>query len=105
LIYRHNKATKPRIKTKGGGQGHLASIDPHKRMCNNTHMATNLALDDRLIEEARRVGRHKTKREAVSAALAEYVKRRKQLRILDAFGTVDFDPKYDYKTERRRKRP
>ena len=67
-------------------------------------MATNLALDDRLIEEARRVGRHKTKREAVSAALAEYVKRRKQLRILDAFGTVDFDPKYDYKAERSRKR-
>src|SRR3977135_2217647 len=72
-------------------------------MCKNTHMSTNLALDDRLIEEARRVGRHKTKREAVSAALAEYVKRRKQLRILDAFGTIDFDPKYDYKTERRRK--
>jgi Arc/MetJ family transcription regulator len=57
-------------------------------------MATNLALDDRLIEEARRVGRHKTKREAVSAALAEYVNRRKQLRILDAFGTVDFDPNH-----------
>ena len=49
------------------------------------------------------VGRHKTKREAVSAALAEYAKRRKQLRILDAFGTIDFDPKYDHKTERRRK--
>jgi len=75
----------------------------HTRMCKNTHMATNLALDDQLIEEARRVGRHKTKREAVSAALAEYVKRRKQRRILDAFGTIDFDPKYDYKTERRRK--
>jgi Arc/MetJ family transcription regulator len=45
-------------------------------------MPTNLALDDRLIEEARRVGRHKTKREAVSAALAEYVKRRKQLLYL-----------------------
>ena len=73
-------------------------------MCDNVHMATNLALDDRLIEEARRVGRHKTKREAVSAALAEYVKRRKQLRILDVFGTVDFDPKYDYKAERSRKR-
>jgi len=67
-------------------------------------MPTNLALDDRLIEEARRAGRHKTKREAVSAALAEYVQRRKQLRILDAFGTLDFDPKYNYKIERRRKR-
>ena len=72
-------------------------------MCNNAHMATNLALDDRLIEEARRVGQHKTKREAVSAALAEYVKRRKQLRILEAFGTFEFDPKYNYKIERRKK--
>ena len=67
-------------------------------------MPTNLALDDRLIEAARRVGGHKTKREAVTAALDEYVKRRKQLRILDAFGTLEFDPKYDYKAERRRKR-
>ena len=72
-------------------------------MCNNVHMATNLALDDRLIEEARRVGQHKTKREAVSAALAEYDKRRKQLRILEAFGTFEFDPKYNYKIERRKK--
>ena len=70
-------------------------------LCEIVHMATNLALDDRLLEEARRIDGHKTNREAVSAALAEYVKRRKQLRILDAFGTVDFDPKYDYKTERR----
>jgi Arc/MetJ family transcription regulator len=73
-------------------------------MCNNQHMATNLALDDSLIEAARRVGGHKTKKEAVTAALAEYVKHRKQLRILKAFGTVDFDPTYDYKVERRRKR-
>ena len=67
-------------------------------------MPTNLALDDRLIEEAQRVGKHKTKREAVTAALAEYVKRRRQLRILDAFGKFDFDPAYDYKAERRRRR-
>jgi Arc/MetJ family transcription regulator len=65
-------------------------------------MATNLALDDRLIEEARRAGGHKTKKEAVTAALDEYVRRHKQMRILDAFGTVDFDPSYDYKAERRR---
>ena len=67
-------------------------------------MATNLALDDRLIEEAQRAGQHKTKREAVTAALTEYVKRRKQLRILDAFGTFDLDPDYNYKAERRRHR-
>jgi Arc/MetJ family transcription regulator len=67
-------------------------------------MATNLALDDRLIEEARVCGGHRTKKEAVTKALEEYVRRRKQLRILDSFGTVDFDPAYDYKAERRRKR-
>jgi Arc/MetJ family transcription regulator len=73
-------------------------------MCDNQHMPTNLALDDRLIEEARRVGGHKTKREAVTAALDEYVKRRKQQRILRAFGSFDFDPAYDYKAQRRRQR-
>jgi len=67
-------------------------------------MATNLALDDSLIEEARRVGRHNTKREAVTAALTEYVKRRQQLRILEAFGKFNLDPAYDYKAERRRHR-
>ena len=78
------------------------SIELHIAMCKNLHMATNLALDDKLIEEARRAGKHKTKKDAVTAALAEYVKRRKQLRILDAFGTFEFDPAYDYKAERRR---
>ena len=67
-------------------------------------MATNLALDDRLIEEARRAGGHKTKKEAVTAALGEYVQRRKQQKILQAFGSFDFDPAYDYKAERRRTR-
>jgi Arc/MetJ family transcription regulator len=68
-------------------------------------MPTNLALDDNLIAEALRAGRHKTKKEAVTAALTEYVKRRKQLRILDAFGTFDLDPSYDYKAERRKSHP
>ncbi len=67
-------------------------------------MATNLALDDRLIEQARRIGRHKTKKEAVTSALTEYVRRRKRLRVLEMFGTVDYDPRYDYKAERRTRR-
>jgi Arc/MetJ family transcription regulator len=65
-------------------------------------MPTNLALDDQLIEEARRAGKHKTKKEAVNAALDEYVRRRKQVKILEQFGTVNFDPSYNYKAERRR---
>jgi len=67
-------------------------------------MATNLAIDDRLIEEAREVGGHKTKKEAVTAALQEYIKRRKQMEIVSLFGTIDWDPTYDYKAERWRKR-
>ena len=64
-------------------------------------MATNLAIDDGLIDEARRIGHHKTKKEAVTAALDEYIRWRKQLKILDHFGTIDFDPRYDYKKVRR----
>ena len=67
-------------------------------------MATNLALDDKLIEAARQAGKHKTKKDAVTAALAEYVKRRQQLRLLEAFGTFEFDPAYDYKAARGRRR-
>ena len=66
-------------------------------------MSTNLALNDDLIEEARQIGGHRTKKAAVTAALEEYVQRRKQLAILDLFGTVDYDPSYDYKAERKRK--
>jgi hypothetical protein len=64
-------------------------------------MATNLAIDDGLIDEARRIGHHRTKREAVTAALDEYIRWRKQLKILDHFGTIDFDPNYDYKKMRQ----
>jgi Arc/MetJ family transcription regulator len=67
-------------------------------------MATNLALDDKLIEEAKRAGKHRTKKEAVTAALGEYIRRRTQQRILEAFGTFEFDPDYDYKAERRGRR-
>jgi hypothetical protein len=64
-------------------------------------VATNLAIDDKLIDEARRIGNHRTKKEAVTAALKEYVDRRKQLEILKFFGTIDYDPTYDYKKMRQ----
>jgi len=67
-------------------------------------MSTNLALDDSLIEEARKIGQHKTKKAAVTAALKEYVKYQKQLNILPLAGTIDFDPEYDYKVQRGKKR-
>ena len=67
-------------------------------------MPTNLAIDDNLISQARKLGKHRTKKEAVNAALDEYVRRRKQLEIVSLFGTIDYDENYDYKRERKRKR-
>ncbi|MCC6551026.1 MAG: type II toxin-antitoxin system VapB family antitoxin [Ignavibacteriaceae bacterium] len=63
-------------------------------------MATNLALDDKLIEKAVRIGQHKSKKEAVTAALTEYIKTRKQKEIIDIFGTIEYDEEYDYKKQR-----
>jgi len=64
-------------------------------------MATNLAIDDWLIDEARRIGNHATKKAAVTAALSEYIARRKQIEILELSGTIDYDPAYDYRKVRR----
>jgi Arc/MetJ family transcription regulator len=66
-------------------------------------MATNLDIDDRLIERARRAGGQRTKKATVTEALEEYIQRRKQLRVLKLFGKIDFDPTYDYKKQRNRK--
>jgi Arc/MetJ family transcription regulator len=66
-------------------------------------MPSNLAIDDELLEEALRVGGHRTKKATVNEALREYVQRRKQLEVLELFGQIDFDPAYDYKKARRRK--
>ena len=65
-------------------------------------MATNLQLDDRLIEEAVALGNHRTKKAAVTQALTDYVRHLRHERLLDLFGKVDFDPGYDYKRQRSR---
>lgn len=72
-------------------------------MCSFLHMATNLALDDKLLNEAVRLGGHRTKKATVTEALQEYIRRRKQLGILELAGKIDYDPDYDYKKERRRR--
>jgi plasmid stability protein len=59
-------------------------------------------LDDRLIAEARRVGQHSTDHDAVMAALEEYITRQRQRAIGQLFGTIEYDPEYDYKAQRRR---
>jgi hypothetical protein len=65
-------------------------------------MATNLAIDDQLLEEAQRIGGHRTKKATVTEALHEYIQRRQQSKIVELFGTIDYDPKFDYKKQRRK---
>jgi Arc/MetJ family transcription regulator len=66
-------------------------------------MPTNLNLDDALLDEALKLSGKRTKRDAVNAALAEFVARRKQRRVLELFGKLEWDPRYDYKKERKRR--
>lgn len=65
-------------------------------------MATNLAIDDNLLEEARIVGKHATKKAVVNEALSEYIQRRKQAEIIKLFHKVDYDSDYDYKVQRKK---
>ncbi len=65
-------------------------------------MATNLALDPELLDRALAVGGEKTKKATVTRALTEFIARREQARLLDLFGTLEWDSTFDYKTERSR---
>jgi len=64
-------------------------------------MPTNLAIDEKLLNEALKVGGHKTKKNTVNEALKEFIQRRKQKDILSLFGKIEMKPSYDYKRDRR----
>ena len=66
-------------------------------------MPTNLAIDDKLLEEALKIGQFKSKKETVNSALKEFIQKRKQMQLLNLFGSIDFEPTYDYKASRKRK--
>lgn len=66
-------------------------------------MVTTVALDNRLLEEAHRLGGQATKEDTVTEALREYISRRKQAGVTELFGAVRYDPTYDYKKQRRRR--
>ena len=63
-------------------------------------MPASLKFDDKMVEEAVKLGNFKTRQEALNAALAEFVQRRNRLRILELAGKIDFDPAWDYKKMR-----
>lgn len=66
-------------------------------------MATNLAIDDELLQMALSVGGYRTKRETVNEALREFIERRQRLELIKLFGKIQYDSRYDYKKERRRR--
>lgn len=65
-------------------------------------MPTNLAIDDSLLEQAKVIGKHRTKKAAVTEALKEYIQRRKQTEVTEVFGSIDYDESYDYKEQRKK---
>ena len=71
-------------------------------MCSFSHMPTNLAIDPELLERALAVSGEKTKKAAVTQALREFIARCEQKRLLELFGKLEWDPDYDYKSERSR---
>jgi Arc/MetJ family transcription regulator len=71
-------------------------------MCGESHMATNLSIDPELIERALELSGERTKKAAVTKALREFIARRRQKRLLDLMGKLEWDSSYDYKAERGR---
>ncbi|MCC6142263.1 MAG: type II toxin-antitoxin system VapB family antitoxin [Candidatus Hydrogenedentes bacterium] len=67
-------------------------------------MATNLQIDDELINKAVALGNHRTKKAAVTEALQKYVQHLQQQKIVELFGKIEYFPEYDYKKERKRRR-
>ena len=65
-------------------------------------MATNLSIDPDLIERALEVSGERTKKAAVTRALEEFIMRRKQKRLLDLMGKLEWDKTFDYKAARSR---
>lgn len=64
-------------------------------------MRTSIDIDQDLLKEALELGHCKTKKEAINEALIAYVRAKKQRRILELAGTIDFDPEFDYKSIRK----
>jgi Arc/MetJ family transcription regulator len=66
-------------------------------------VATNLLIDDALLNEAKELGGFRTKRETVNRALQEFIQQHKRLEILGMRGLIEFDPEYDHKMARKKR--
>jgi hypothetical protein len=66
-------------------------------------MATNLSLDPKLIERALELSGERTKKAAVTRALEEFIARRRQKRLVELMGKLEWDNSFDAKAERTRR--
>ena len=66
-------------------------------------MATNLSIDNELMDTALKVGGLKSKKDTVNQALREFIRRRKTADIIALFGKIEYDPDYSYKEARQSK--
>ncbi len=64
-------------------------------------MVTPLQIDQTLLQEALALSNHPTATALIEAALREYIQRRKQLKILELFSTIDYEEEYNYKQQRQ----
>lgn len=72
-------------------------------MCEHLHVATNLAIDPDLLDRAVAVSGERTKTAAVKRALEEFIARREQGKIVELFGSLEWDQGFDYKAARSRR--
>jgi hypothetical protein len=63
-------------------------------------VATPLNINEALLQEALALDDQANLDSLVETALREYIQRRKRLKVLDLFGTIDYDGSYDYKQQR-----
>ena len=65
-------------------------------------MATNLAINETLLNKALDIGGFRSKKDTVNAALEEFIRRRKAEDVINLFGTVEYENDYNYKKMRTR---
>ncbi|MCT7955397.1 type II toxin-antitoxin system VapB family antitoxin [Laspinema palackyanum] len=63
-------------------------------------MKIPIEIDQQLIAEALALSNFSTENQLIEDALREYIQRRQQQKILELFGTIDYEESYDYKQQR-----
>ena len=65
-------------------------------------MASNLTINETLLNNGFLIGGYSSKKKSVNTALLKFIQRRKSEELVNLFGTVEYDPDYDYKKLRAR---